>query len=352
MSHRRQCRISALLLALVVSCSPVPLEGATASLRSATPPDGLESGRATLPNTSGTLDRTFVELLETEQPKRLEGTSYPTVSRVGAPGATKGTISCGAVRCNASTEECDWSQTGWACAPTALPTEATSYDATRPHVVRCDDGSDCGTSERCCVHADDRSGDGHQCMPRTEVNLCVREICLDGGAACPHGTRCDFANEYNPTSPLVEGACRAPEGPATCSREVRCPQSAPVCHVSDVAACKGIDDEAIRYVGSLRYRCTKQSDCGGEESCMLFPGSESSFCGRWRRDSPYSLVCDPRGEAARVPTAAELGRVCGADVACRKSLRCHPIRPTEEEGRPEGRKLPLPWFGVFQVEDR
>ncbi len=223
---------------------------------------------------------------------------YPTVPRTGAPGTTKGTISCGSLRCDATTHHCDWDgkKGHWACVSQNESPAFDSFDETRPNLARCDDASDCASAERCCRL--DPTGLGRQCLPRSEVDLCAREVCLEGGTPCAGGT-CDRSPSDTEWSDEngIEGVCRAPAGRATCANKVRCTLAQPVCAQiwKQEAPPRCVSSKAdMMVMGSvLRFSCTRQGDCNGEDSCMFGMRAQSAFCGRWQRDSGNALVCDP-----------------------------------------------------------
>ena len=281
-----------------------------------------------------------------EEAKEREVSPYPTVPRTGAPGTTKGTISCGALRCDASTHDCDWdgSKGQWTCLSKTEPSAPDPLDETH-YIARCDDASDCADSERCCTHPSDPIGQGRQCMPRGEVDLCAKEVCQNGGTPCPTGTTCDRSRSDTEWSDEngIEGVCRAPEGRATCANKVRCPAAQPVCLLiwkqETPPRCVSRESETMGWMGALKFSCTRQGDCNGEESCMFGMRAQSAFCGRWQRDSGNTLVCDPGGKVPRLPSEAEFQRVCRTDESCREKLRCFP----REE---------FPWLGMLADEPR
>ncbi len=255
------------------------------------------------------------------------------VPRTGAPGSTTRTISCGTARCDASAHDCDWDleKKQWACVSKGAE---GSQD-----IVRCDDSSDCAASDRCCKISGLRL-----CVTRAH-EFCVdefceekcREVCKEGGSPCPHGTTCDRAigAQVLDDENGIEGVCRAPADRATCADQVRCPAEKPVCVASkssEPPTCEAETSELVRAFRAVAFRCTRQGDCKAGESCMFGARSQIAFCGAWKHDSFNALVCDPGGTVPRLPSAAELQRVCRGDANCRKKLRCFP----REE---------LPWLG-------
>ena len=273
-----------------------------------------------------------------DEPKTPEDATYPRVPRTGAPGTTKGTISCGTIRCDAATHDCEWDpdEAQWACVP-----QRTDPSTIGPYFAGCDDTSDCAALERCCIGPYDLHGFKRVCVPRAEAELCAGEICQDGGAACPSGTTCDPANsvfQLNDDN-RIEGLCRAPSDRATCADKVRCPAAEPICVIADdPPVCVAENSILLIEMGTLVFRCTRQGDCKAGESCMFGARSQSAFCGTWERGSFNALVCDPGGTVPRLPSEAELKRVCSGDE-CREKLRCFP-------------RAEFPWLGQLGVAPR
>ena len=273
-----------------------------------------------------------------DEPKTPEDATYPRVPRTGAPGTTKGTISCGTARCDASTHDCEWDvdKRQWACVPEGKGGQVSLHHA------NCDDASDCAVSEVCCIHT--LQPTARFCMPRG-AEECAEELCQEGGSPCPRGTTCDRAlgaRRLNDESG-IEGVCRAPADRATCADNVRCPAEKPVCVLaskpSEPPTCEPETSELVLSVNASVFRCTRQADCKPEESCMFGARSQSAFCGRWQRGSFNALVCDPGGKVPRLPSQAELNRVCSGDKDCLKQLRCWP-------------RVEFPWLGVLDVGPR
>ncbi len=268
-----------------------------------------------------------------EEPVQLADSSHPRVPRTGAPGSTKGTISCGVVRCDASTHDCAWDGKGqWACV-----SQQTDPSTTWSYLAGCDDTSDCAALERCCANVFDVRQ--RLCLPRSEPELCSGEICQEGGSPCPSGTTCELTRQLHDENG-IEGMCLAPADRATCAERVRCPAEKPICVLQwkseEPPICVARNSELTGKMSSLVFRCTRQGDCKGEESCMFGARSQSAFCGRWQRNSWNSLVCDPRGKVPRMPSVPELNRVCSDDKDCREKLRCFP-------------RVEFPWLGVLDV---
>lgn len=237
--------------------------------------------------------------------------AYVAPPRDGAPGSTRGTISCGSARCKAPAQACVFTEAGeWTCV------DATSVTETG---MRCDDGLDCPRGETCCVRWDQYSPSS-ACVARADVSQsCRAELCEPDGAKCPAGTTCEAA-------PAHGGTCEAPKGPATCTGGKRCAKDKPICALTKGGpACVAVGTpEHAAVPGESRFTCTKQSDCHGDEACSYVFGEiehdVGTFCSRYSPAYMGSLVCDPSDKT-----------MCGPGKGC----VCEP------GGRPE-----LPWLGV------
>jgi hypothetical protein len=251
----------------------------------------------------------------------------PRPAREGAPGSTRGTVSCGTTRCTAPGQACfaDEEANAWLCrdADPVDPEAAMHYTGGDPG-TRCDDGFDCPDGQTCCVVW----GYGVQaCVKRSDVSsYCSREVCVQGGARCPPGRTC------NATSPY-EGACEPPEGPATCAMSRRCPKDAPICILTDHGARCVADGspEHDAVPAHRRYHCTHQRDCHAGEVCQYVFGEieheTATYCGPYRPQYRGSVVCDP----SKPPP-------CGGDPECEALNKCN---------KPRGDMAKhLPWLGV------
>jgi len=193
--------------------------------------------------------------------------------REGAPGSTRGTVSCGSQRCDASKEVCAIvAGPSWACVPKLQKDDTPSY-------FECDDGTDCPPGKTCCLSGA-TSGTYFVCGARRE---CLLEACGEGGARCPAGQRCQ------------NGWC-SPSGRtgATCAKGVVCGGDTPVCHASptqntcislqeaeklgEVLARLGTDVVEDRNFALLR--CTQNADCGAGFHCCASSrtGTHESSC--------------------------------------------------------------------------
>jgi hypothetical protein len=243
--------------------------------------------------------------------------------RAGTPGSTRGTVACGKVRCNAPAETCVWDEPSfaWTC-------KKVDHSKDQPGDeigFACDDGTDCPDGQTCCRLFELGSFDHASCVKRGEVvGRCSAEICLQGGAKCPSGMTC--------TSPSTaeEGACDAPNGPATCAGKKRCPADKPIC----VMGAKGLacaaqgSSEFNAAPSDKRWECMRQEDCHGGEACSYVFGEIDhdieTFCSMYSMAYMGSMLCDPTGPSP-----------CGKDADCLKMMAC-----THEEGAPA-------WMGVF-----
>ena len=273
---------------------------------------------------------------------------YPTYPRTGAPGSTTSTISCGNMRCDASTHACDWNPAAnqWACVSPNVPEEDQASELSEhPFLVRCDDASDCPSGQRCCRHTDNYSRFAARCTPTDDVDACVAEICYEG--ACPAGTSCvrgveDADDMVDPGG--HQGTCLPPKGAATCAGKVRCPVDRPICVLAkEGPTCAAEESETFLRAGPRdRLVCTLQSDCHGEEVCTYGFGETQTlgtYCARWSPGLSGDVACDPGGPRERKGTAAEESRFCNRkncpacdSEGCRQSLACRP-------------RTGLPWLG-------
>lgn len=200
--------------------------------------------------------------------------------RTGAPGDTKGTISCGRVRCKAESEACVRENGLWACAAlTAAPTANDQF--------QCDDGSDCTTPGwTCCTN--DRHYASCSVMRAVDSDPCNFEVCSTdpGASSCPKGQSC------------VDGICRPPPSRATCAAKKSCPPEAPNCAWTDGAG---------HCVADAGLECTRPSDCGPGFTCC----TQKTF-----------------GDDAIAGTHCQAG--CGTDleVVCEKTAECPGVYAT------------------------
>ena len=329
-------RCAALVVLLGAACSPMVGEERPRLSQSVTQPE-LE---APLPVADGSPPTQSSENPAiSREPPAVRDPRDPTGPRTGAPGSTKGTISCGTARCDASTHECDWDVDNrqWSCVRQQKGGQAG------PYLANCDDASDCAASEACCLNTF-QPASTHLCMPRAH-EFCRMEVCQEGGAPCPRGTTCDRSRSVDLLNDEngIEGVCRAPASRATCANKERCPQEKPVCVMArksnEPPTCEAETSELVLSFRAPAFGCTRQGDCKAGESCMFGARSQSAFCGKWKRDSFNALVCDPGGTVPRLPTETELKSVCAADADCRKRLRCWP-------------RVELPWLGALDVTPR
>lgn len=230
----------------------------------------------------------------------------PIETRPGAPGSTRGTISCGKFRCRAGKERCffDEAAQAWACG------RAGAIEANPMLVAACDDASDCGAGEVCCRSV--MSAYAPVCVARSRfADECLAELCDVGGPACPAGRSCVARK------PGAQGECEAPAGPATCAGGVKCPKDAPICVVDHGRlACVAEGSPAFMAVDvRSRYRCTRQEDCHAGDVCSYTygefrrPGDLGTTCGKLTPGITGTLVCEPSGPPPFVPPKS-LGAAC------------------------------------------
>ena len=265
-----------------------------------------------------------------KEPNYANGDVTP---RTGAPGATQGTISCGTSRCRPGKETCTLDENvHWIC---IARNEHASDEMQFPYDAQCDDASDCGVNERCCVNL----AWAQTCMPRTNVEECVTEVCHDDGAACPSGTSCthrasagdDARGQFDPKG--IQGTCDAPPPVATCGGRLRCPDDRPVCVQGKTGLSCEARGTAIYQSASRehRYLCTLPSDCNGGEACFYSAGGEmptetATHCGRFVWSYIAGVVCDPGVPVPPMP---------GRDPASHAVAKC---------SAPKGGLLP--WLGA------
>ena len=288
--------IGVLGLALVGACSgPAPLLDMPSPARSAAVPFGVPSGTPSV----APIPTTGPAASSVQAPTKAELANHEIPSRKGAPGSTKGTISCGEKRCVAGKEVCrfvtDDQVWAWVC----VPPEAEVSSATG--FYPCDDGSDCPAGKTCCLSFAS-ADEAFHCADRG-AGECREEICAggeEGAAECPKGRSCS------------SGMCLVtkPPGP-TCQGKVRCPAEKPVCKW---AAGKGecVSEEKLEELWPLRLEeaskggvallaCTRNADCGpGGHCCTGFLGGA--------REARCGLHCD----------MANSMQYCDSDADCPK----------------------------------
>lgn len=247
--------------------------------------------------------------------------------REGAPGSTKGTVSCGEARCRVPAETCvyDQSTARYKCVASAYDPKVKGSKAIG-HV--CDDGSDCPDGTTCCRRRSafvSSLDETTACVPRADVlDECASEVCAPGGALCPPDESC---LETTPG----EGTCEPQKGPATCANREPCPADKPICAIGNagpVCVAKG-SPEWVATPGGSRYECTLQSDCHGDEMCSFSVGEAepdiATYCSEYDPGSIGTIVCDPEGPS-----------LCGSDDAqCEKEKICDARWPA------------LPWLGAW-----
>lgn len=253
-----------------------------------------------------------------EAPKLPPAATTGSKVREGAPGDTKGTISCGQTRCAATKEACVLRNGLWACiALDQAPTSDRSYE--------CDDVSDCtqNGNDVCCSN-DRKSG---YCGNMTPVDSppCEFAACnTDQGApACPKGQSC------------VNGICRPPPARATCTGKKQCPALTPVClWQNGKGAC--VEEPVTNAGDATPYECTRPSDCGPGFTCCAPFGDDlqathcAAGCGQ-----DMQVVCETATDCPGVFTT-------GANGGSLVRQACKP-RPTF--GGPQ--RLPA-WAGECQ----
>jgi len=302
----RAARRALVVLALSpIACSPHPSQG-----------EATEPPRPTASALPVATAAPVVAAPIADPPRSAAGARGEPPPRTGAPGSTRGTISCGKTRCAAPGELCTWNESAfaWRCLP------APGADAGAPaDSFACDDGTDCPAGETCCQRFANMGGSA--CVRRDDVSsTCQRELCLRDGARCPPGRTCTSTGGDEP------GDCKAPSGPATCGGRTRCPPSAPVCVSREgKLACAARGSPAWK-AATARYECTLQSDCNAGDTCSFAFGEyepeATSYCSRYSSGYMGTLVCDPRDPG-----------LCGNDAACRAAKPC--VGSTPE----------LPWLG-------
>lgn len=228
-----------------------------------------------------------------------EDAGVAALPREGAPGDTRGTISCGSVRCTAATEACANSGNGWHCVPLAQAAEQNGS------VYMCDDVSDCKGGTRCCqtfasaqeyISCEAREGD------------CAVELC-DSDATCPKGQQC------------AKGACSAKRLPATCAGKKRCQsEQESICVWSKgKGQCASVERaESLRNDEAGMFECTRPDDCGGWKCCTSMSiGVGATFC-QSQCDMANSMqLCNSTADCRAYANA-----VCGDSSECKKKTRC------------------------------
>lgn len=214
--------------------------------------------------------------------------------REGAPGSTRGTVSCGTTRCTAPGQACFYEEPAWVCRDVEPVDAETAVHLHEDLGLRCDDGLDCPNGETCCTLFGSFE---RVCVRRAQVgSLCIAEMCMQDGARCPAGRTCSAP------APEYEGVCEAPEGPATCAGRKRCPKDKPICIVTATGlacAARG-SPEHDAAPASSRYRCTHQRDCAAGDACQYVFGEIehdfATYCGPYSRAFMGSVVCEAPSE--------------------------------------------------------
>jgi len=215
-------------------------------------------------------------------------------SRLGAPGDTRGTISCGTTRCAAPGQACfpKDDESGWQCRDTEPVDAEIAVHQPNDLSIPCDDGFDCPAGQTCC----DSFFHRRLCVARGKVPaVCSHEVCMRDGARCPAPRSCTAQGESD------EGICASPVRPATCSGKRRCPTDKPIC---------ALTEERAYVFGEVQH-------------------DVETYCGYYQPGFRGSVACD-----ATAPST------CGNDAECLALNTCHP--PT---AGPHAKFLP--WLGVL-----
>jgi len=201
-----------------------------------------------------------------------------------APAAGQGTVACGDGRCVVGAESC-------LIVPGAPP-RCVRQSFERPAelggdeavVLFCDDSSDCGAGEQCCLgnHWAGPGPLGAACLAST----CPDHVACTPGGSCPAGLRCEPAN-YG----AEHGSCQ-PESPGAACGATRCAGGTPVC-CQDLAAgtarCAASPGDCTVEEGP--YRCRNRRDCGGQYVCCAqMPAG--SYCMGVCPGPALGVLCD------------------------------------------------------------
>lgn len=242
--------------------------------------------------------------------------------REGAPGDTRGTISCGSVRCKAPGEVCTSSETSWSCVPSAKASEQNGA------VYACDDVSDCADGKQCCqtfasaqLYVSCEARDGN----------CAAELC-ESDASCPKGQTCDH------------GGCVAKRLPATCTGKKRCQSDKEsICVWSrGQGQCASVERaERLRNDEASAFECTRPDDCGGWKCCTSMSiGLGATFC-----QSQCDLANSMQLCNANADCRAYANAVCGDSAECKKKARC-----VAASTRTDTSGITPPWMKVCSTD--
>lgn len=223
--------------------------------------------------------------------------------RTGIAGSTRGTVACGASRCQVPAERCYWHEPtqNWACARPGM------LEGGYGRGLACDDASDCRAGMACCGLIAPQVESA--CVPQNRFHEeCMAELCVQGGPLCPVGRTCTAS------SPIQQGNCVAPKGPATCEGRTKCSANAPIC-IENAGKLQCVAKDSPAYMAAdlkKRWQCTRPDDCHAGDTCSYTYGEFhrsndlGTYCARRPIGIEGTRVCDPSG-----PSLCVRGGTCG-----------------------------------------
>ena len=173
-------------------------------------------------------------------------------------------------------------------------------DTGKPAALACDDASDCGKGQACCVQ-DLASGDvsmhAYECA---DYPCNVSEVCLPGGPCSRPELSCRDAGEL-----FSGGTCELTEAKASCG-SITCRGDTPVCCwedknnkgrcVADVESCLVLDEGGFPSGHEVALACSTPDDCGGYPCAvngMMNPMPLYHCASRWAAgDMGWAILCN------------------------------------------------------------
>jgi len=193
------------------------------------------------------------------------------------PGSTRGTIACGAARCDAKRQVCFHDDTTQRCVDRKAAPDTGG-------TLSCDDGTDCGPGLTCCQTA----ASAYRVLECTKRHgagsTCAMEVCKPDGARCPRETHCE--DDYCVSG--LAATCPTASGKRTCASDEFCEWKA------GVASC--VKDPASVEPGESRgvFGCTRPQDCATGNGCCtsMTVAWQQTYCATNCDLSNTSLICE------------------------------------------------------------
>lgn len=222
----------------------------------------------------------------------------PTVAPVASSFAE--TFVCGESRCASQTETCCGAHPDGVCVPSSSDKGAPgSVGSLAPQIEacdkaveplgisltgidRCDESIDCATDEVCCRNFLHSGSDISEC----------KKLLPRGGSPCDYGERCYEAGSCRiaGADQCVGGLCQKQVPSLSCGGAA-CPSGTVCC--GSPTGCQPIES----CTGSKQIRCTKASDCAGDQICAA--NGYGTMCTNIVFDTGLVPLCNKDADCSR-----------------------------------------------------